>query len=256
MLKVIYKSNTRASILPALVFFCILQWQNSFQLNTGYDSVHIDLVQGRNAIMTIEDQCASFAQEIDDLFVQMLLPLRQHLMSGDIKTVDSIKLLNTLYWAYNMADTSRHTLEFATFMVKCVSGWSGINNVEQIAVNMAIQLKTIAFNNSVGILWTKQAELYCVNNLNITDASVIAFYTNGDVVRYDFGNRSNGVWHHFVVPIFISARTFDGTIEYLSDISNLAQTNDIKRIKVAYEAFPDGRQNKKLWEYVMAQRIQ
>ena len=220
----------------------------------GYDSVYIDFVGG-DAIMTIEHEQCSFAQEIDDLFVQMLLPLRQHLMNGDTNTsnrVAIIKLLNTLYWAYNMADTSRRTLEFATIMIKIVSGWSDINNVEQITGNMINQLKTIAFNNSVGILWTKQAELYCVNSSNITDTSVIVFFTNGDVVRYVFGDCSNGVWHHFVAPIFMSAKTFDGTIEYLSVISNLAKTEDIKGIKAAYEAFPDERQNKKLWAHVMA----
>ena len=82
------------------------------------------------------------------------------------------------------------------------------------------------------------------------DGALFYLHINNDTVRYDFGPGSNGVWHHFVVPLFATSKSFDRTIEYLSTISNLAQSHDIKGIKDAYEASPD--KNKSLWEYVMA----
>ena len=218
----------------------------------GFESVRIDLTKGRNAIMTIERGQSVLVQEVDDLFVQMLLPLRQQLMlTNSVETtISAIKLLKCLYWAYSMSDTSKRSLEFAVFMINLVSGWSGIDNSNLIASGMIAQLKAFAFNNSIGMLYTESYELYCVNSSNVLDTSVIAFHSNGDTVRYDFGPGSNGVWHHFVVPLFATSKSFDGTIKYLSTISNLAQSHDIKGIKDAYEASPD--KNKSLWEYVMA----
>ena len=218
----------------------------------GIESVHIDLTKGKNAIMTIERGQSVIVQEIDDLFVQMLLPLRQQLMlTNSVETtISAIKLLKCLYWAYSMSDTSKRSLEFAVFMINLVSGWSGIDNSNLIASGMIAQLKAFAFNNSIGMLYTESYELYCVNSSNVLDTSVIAFHSNGDTVRYDFGPGSNGVWHHFIVPLFASAKSFDGTIKYLSIISNLAQTHDVKGVKTAYETSPD--KNKSLWQYVMA----
>lgn len=218
----------------------------------GFESVHIDLTKDRNAIMTIERDQSVLVQEVDDLFVQMLLPLRQQVMLTNYAetTISAIKLLKCLYWAYSMSDTSKRSLEFAVFMINLVSGWSGIDNSKLIASGMITQLKAFAFNNSIGMLYTESYELYCVNSSNVLDTSALLFYSNGDIVRYDFGPGSNGVWHHFIVPLFASAKSFDGTIKYLSVISNLAQTHDVKGIKAAYEAAPD--KNKSLWQYVMA----
>ena len=52
------------------------------------------------------------------------------------------------------------------------------------------------------------------------------------------------------MPIFATSKSFDGTIKYLSTISNLAQSHDIKGIKDAYETSPD--KNKSLWAHIMA----